>query len=399
MSAQPITVVGMDGGQLPSGAIEALHEATLLIGADRHAWSLPSGVSVARRPLGEPDVVLDDLRRHEGPAVVLAAGDPGFFGIVRALRAAGLTPRVLPAPSVLQRLCAAIGRPWDDVAVVDAGGGRLRAATNVCRARPAVAVFTAPGAGPAELAAGLHGWPRTLVVGEDLGGAGERVTTVEAERAGGMPWRPDAVVLSVRDPDVVPPHGWYAGGEPTPPPGGWGLPDGHFSHRDGRLAAAEVRAVVLARLAPRPGVLIWDVGAGPGAVGIECARLGAAVLAIERDPGQSIRLIANAAAHAVELCVVEDSAPGVFGMLPEPDAIFVGGGGPAVVAACTGTGADRIVVALTELDQFAECRDALRSNGFSVQGCQLSVSRLLDDGGATRLGPAGPVLLLCGTRG
>jgi precorrin-6Y C5,15-methyltransferase (decarboxylating) len=316
---------------------------------------------------------------------------------VRVLRASGLTPRVLPAPSAVQRLCAAIGRPWDDVTVVDAGA-QLRAAVNVCRSRPAVAVLTAPGAGPAELAAGLHGWERTLVVVEDPGGAAERVSTVVAERAAGMPWQEPNVVLCLRDAEAVPPPGWYAGGEPTPPAGGWGLPESSFSHRDGRLAAAEVRAVALARLGPRPGMLIWDIGAGPGAVAVECARLGAAVLAVERDPGQCVRLIANAAAHGVEVCVIEDSAPGVFGMLPDPDTIFVGGGGPGVVAACTNTGADRIVVALGELDSFAECRDALRGNGYAVDGCQITVSRFADSGGATRLAPAGPVLLLCGTR-
>jgi len=397
MSAQPITVIGMDGAELPAAAIDALQEATLLIGTDKHAWSLPNGMSVPRRPLDDLDAVLDDLRNHDGPAVVLAAGDPGFFGIVRALRAGGLTPRVLPAPSAVQRLCAAIGRPWDDVVVVDAGA-RQRAAVNVCRARPAVAVLTAPGVGPAELAAALHGWERTLVVVEDPGGAEQRVSTVDAERAAGMPWQEPNIVLCLRDAEAVPPSGWYAGGEPTPPAGGWGLPESTFSHRGGMLAAAEVRAVALAKLAPRPGVLVWDVGAGPGAMAVECARLGAAVLAVERDPGQCVRLIANAATHGVEVCVIEDSAPGVFGMLPDPDAIFVGGGGPGVVAACTNTGVDRIVVALTELDRFADCREALRGNGFAVDGCQVSVSRFADSGGATRLAPAGPVLLLCGTR-
>ena len=397
MSAKPITVIGLDGAELPAAAVDALHEATLLIGNDKHAWSLPNGVSVQRRPLGELDDVLDDLRNHSGPAVVLAAGDPGFFGIVRALRAGGLKLRVLPARSEVQRLCAAIGRPWDDVTVVSAAGSRLRAAINVCRARPAVAVLTAPDAGPAELAAGLHGWERTLVVVEDPGGPDERLSTVDAERAAGMPWQEPNVVLCLRYTKAVPQAGWYAGGEPSPPPDGWALPDDRFSHRDGMLAA-EVRAVALAKLAPRPGMLVWDIGAGPGAMAVECARMGAAVLAVERNPGQSIRLIANAAAHEVEVCVIEDSAPGVFGMLPEPDAIFVGGGGPGVVAACTNTGAERIVVALTELDRFADCREALRCNGYAVEGCQVSVSRFADSGGATRLAPTSPVLLLCGTR-
>jgi precorrin-6B C5,15-methyltransferase / cobalt-precorrin-6B C5,C15-methyltransferase len=399
MSADPITVVGMDGAELTAAAMAALHEATLLIGADRQTWALPNGVTtVPRRPLRDTDGMLADLRDHDGPAVVLAAGDPGFFGIVRALRSGGFTPRVLPAPSSVQRLCAAIGRPWDDIAVVDATVD-LRAAVNVCRARSAVAVLTGPDAGPAELGAQLHGWTRTLVVAEDLGEPGERLTTVDAGRAGSVAWQRPNLVLCLSEDDKVRLSGWYAGGEPTPPPGGWGLPPSAFSHRDGRLAAPEVRAVILARLAPRPGMLVWDVGAGPGAIAVECARMGAAVLAVERDPGQCVRIMANAASHGVEVCVIEDSAPGSLGHLPEPDAIFVGGGGPGVVAACTATGAARIVVALTALEDFADCRDILYGNGFVVDGCQLLVSRFADaDGRTTRLAASSPVFLLCGTR-
>src|SRR5215211_1257457 len=146
MSAKPITVVDMDGAQ-PAATMEALHEATLLISDDQDSLALPDGADIRRRPIGELDDVLDDLRNHDGPAVVLAAGDPDFFGIVRALRAGGLVPRVLPSPSAVQRVCAAIGRPWDDLAVVSAQGGWLRAAVNVCRARPAVAVLCGPEAG------------------------------------------------------------------------------------------------------------------------------------------------------------------------------------------------------------------------------------------------------------
>ena len=76
-------------------------------------------------------------------------------------------------------------------------------------------------------------------------------------------------------------------GEPVPPPGGWALPDSAFHHREGLLPSPEVRAVALAKLAPRPGMLVWDIGAGSGSVAVECARMGAAVLAVERDPGET----------------------------------------------------------------------------------------------------------------
>ena len=111
-------------------------------------------------------------------------------------------------------------------------------------------MLTAPGAGPAEIGAALHGWPRTLVVAEDLGGPEERLTTLPAAEAAGRAWHPLNVVLCLRDPDAVPARGWYAGGEPAPPPGGWALPEDAFEHRAGMVTKAEVRALALARLAP-----------------------------------------------------------------------------------------------------------------------------------------------------
>lgn len=399
MTAEPITVVGLDAGPLSDAAADAVRGATLLIGADELVAALPAELADMPRVNGVRAGLVEDLRGHDGPAVVLATGDPGYFGVVRALRAGGLTPRVVPAPSLVQRAFGSIGRPWDDAAVLRADVQNLRAVVNVCRARPAVAILTGPGAGPREIGAGLHGWPRTLVVVENAGGPTEHLSTVDASEVGWRDWRDPDLVLCLRDPDVVAPSGWYAGGEPTPPPGGWALPESAFHHREGLLPGREVRAVALAMLAPRPGTLVWDIGAGSGSVAVECARMGAAVLAVERDPGQCVRLIANTSAHRVEVCVVEDSAPGVFGMLPEPDAIFVGGGGPEVVAACTGTGASRIVVAMNGLDGFAASRDALVAGGFAVDGCQLSVSRLVQPaGGASRMVGTAPVLLLTGTR-
>jgi precorrin-6Y C5,15-methyltransferase (decarboxylating) len=297
------------------------------------------------------------------------------------------------------QLFARLGRSWDDVAVVSAHGRALAPAVNVCRARGAVAVLTAPGAGPAEIGAALDGWPRTLVVAEDLGGPGERLTTLPAAEAGGREWHPLNVVLCVREPDPVPVRGWFAGGEPVPPAGGWALPDDAFAHRAGMVTKAEVRAVVLARLAPRPGALVWDVGAGSGSVAVECARLGAAALAVERRADDAARVAENAAAHGVEVRVVAGEAPEALAGLPRPDAVFVGGGGPDVVAAAAAAGPDRVVAALAALDRIAPTRAALLAAGYAVDGVQLAASRLapLPDG-AVRLAATNPITILWGTR-
>lgn len=394
-----VTVLGMDGGRLPAEAAQALSRATLAVGGVRHLHAAALPTDCRRVELGELTPALEQLRAHTGPAVVLASGDPGFFGIVRTLRENGIRPVVVPAVSSVQRAFASIGRPWDDAVVVSAHGRDLRPAVNLCRARPVVAVLTAPGAGPAELGAELAGWSRTLVVAEDLGGPGERVTTVAPDEAALRSWRDPNVVLCLRDTDAVPGRGWLAGGEPRPPAEGWALPEDRFHHRDGMITKSEVRAVVLAHLAPRPGRLVWDVGSGSGSVAVECARMGAAVVAVERDPAQCLRVVANASAHGVDVRVVEDDAVRVLPDLPAPDAVFVGGGGEAVVQACAQTSARRMVVALAALDRVAVSLDVLQRNGFRVDAVQLAASRLVElpDGGL-RLAATNPVFVLAGVR-
>ncbi|WP_343946979.1 precorrin-6y C5,15-methyltransferase (decarboxylating) subunit CbiE, partial [Pseudonocardia zijingensis] len=168
-----LTVVGIDGGALPAPARDAIARAEVVAGAARHLDAVAVPPSAERVVLGPVEPALRQLTGRR--AVVLASGDPGFFGIVRLLRAAGHAPVVFPALSSVQQLFARFGRSWDDAAVVSAHGRDLHRAVNVCRARPAVAVLTGPGAGPAEIGAALLGWPRTLVVAEDLGGPGERL--------------------------------------------------------------------------------------------------------------------------------------------------------------------------------------------------------------------------------
>ncbi|MQA10429.1 MAG: precorrin-6y C5,15-methyltransferase (decarboxylating) subunit CbiE [Pseudonocardiaceae bacterium] len=392
------TVIGVDGTSLPAGADAALAEAKLVVGARRHLDAhAPSGARAVE--LGELDSALDELTTAVGPAVVLASGDPGFFGIVRSLRERGVRPVVLPTVSSVQRLVAACGRPWDDVAVVSAHGRDLGPALNVCRARRATVVLTAPGAGPAELAAGLDGWRRTLTVAEELGGENETLSTVDLTEGAQRTWREPNIVLCQEDPDSVPGKGWHAGGEPTPRDGGWALPEENFAHRDGMVTKTEVRALALAKLAPRPGALVWDVGAGSGAVAVECARLGAAAIAVERDPVQCVRIIANASAHDVDVRVVEADLQDTVADLPHPDAVFVGGGGEQAVRSCARQEAGRIVVALASLDRIGPARQALQEFGYTVDGTQLSSARLADlPDGTSRLDATNPITLIWGTK-
>lgn len=356
-----ITVIGLDGAELSAEAATALAQARIAVGGRRNlaAVSLPPGCT--RIELGPLEPALTALGAAEEPAVVLASGDPGFFGIVRALREHGIVPRVLPALSSVQRAFAAIGRPWDDVVVVSAHGRALRPALNVCRSRDAVAVLTAPGAGPAELAAGLRGWDRTLVVAEDLGGPAERISTVTVAEAAAGSWTEPNVVLCLRSLEYLPPMGWIAGGPRaavTP------------VREPGQDVGPEVLASVLSYLDPAAGQLVWVGGAEASAVAAACARRGAAVLTV-RD--------ADVPAMA------------------QPDSVFLGGEtGILLLVACL-RAAPRRVVLLQPGDQCSAAEETLRANGFRTSTRRVMVTEI-DVGDDTEAAAGDSVVLLVATR-
>ncbi len=412
--ATAISVIGLDLlsrdgdplADLRPAARDAIARASVVAGGRWHldvvAPLLRAG---CRRLVLEGDLgALDEVAAHGG-GVVLASGDPGFFGVLRALRERVGADRVdvVPAVSSVAAVCAAAGTTWDDAIVVSAHGRDPRTAVAVCRRHPKVVVLTAPGFGPAELAAGLGGVRRLLHVEEGLGGAGpgRRVLVDTAEGLRGQTFTAPNVVL-VTDPDATESaKGTLAGGRPAS--GSWALSEDEFDHRDGMVTKSEVRALALAWLGAGVGDLVWDVGAGSGSVAVECSRLGAAAVAVERDAGQCARIAANAARHRAPVDVVHGAAPGALAGLPDPDAVFVGGGGeelPAVLRACAARGPRAVVVALAAVQRVGPAAQALEAAGLVVEGTLLAASRLapLGTDGSVRLAATNPVFLLRGTR-
>ncbi|MER6532492.1 precorrin-6y C5,15-methyltransferase (decarboxylating) subunit CbiE [Streptomyces sp. 900105755] len=399
-----ITVVGTGtGAPLPPGVLAG---ARLVVGGRRHLAAAPVPEDAERVVLGPLAPALDVVERHRDKGhrvVVLASGDPGFFGIVRALaeRFGAAALDVRPGVSSVATAFARLGLPWDDAVVVSAHGRELRTAVHACRAHPKVAVLTGPGAGPAELGAAVPA-DRLLVVASALGDPErERLERVTPAEAAARDWGTAvSVVLCLDESRALSAVRTVAGGRAQP--AGWALAEDEFAHRDSMITKFEVRALALARLGPRLGDLVWDVGAGSGSVAVECARLGAAVVAVEKAADGVARIAANARAHGVYVDVVGDMAPDALAGLPDPDAVFVGGGGaelPAIVAACAARARRTVVVALAALDRVPAARAALTGAGFSCDGVLLQSSRLAPlPGDVTRLAAANPVFLLWGTR-
>ncbi|MFF6998698.1 precorrin-6y C5,15-methyltransferase (decarboxylating) subunit CbiE [Streptomyces sp. NPDC008313] len=407
-----ITVVGTGtGAPLTPDAVAALAGAGLVVGGRRHLAAAPVPDAAGRIVLGPLAPALDAVERYleKGQGhrvVVLASGDPGFFGIVRALAERFGPDRldVRPGVSSVATAFARLGLPWDDAVVVSAHGRDLRTAVNVCRARPKVAVLTGPGAGPAELGAALAppSGERVLVVASALGDPErERVERVTPAEAAARDWG-DAVsvVLCLDESRVLAPVRTVAG--PPRSPDRWALEEREFAHRDSMITKFEVRALALARLGPGLGDVVWDVGSGSGSVAVECARLGAAVTAVEKASDGVGRIRANALAHGVDVRVVHGTAPAVLSGLAAPDAVFVGGGGrdlPAVVTACARRARRSVVVAMAALDRVPAVRESLTGAGLDCDGVLLQSSRLAPlPGDVTRLAATNPVFLLWGVR-
>ncbi len=395
-----ITVIGLDASPLPRETAQLVENAAIVAGGRRHLEELAIEPGRAVAFEGDLSPALSRIEAESGPVVVLASGDPGFFGITRLLggRFGPAELRVLPAVSSVALAFARAGISWDDAVTVSAHGRKPRSAVNVCRAHPKVAVLTSPDFGPAELAGSLEGLGRTFLVAERLGGPDERVFRGDAGSVAGGSWEDPNVVL-VLDEERASRKGWISSGYESP--GRWALPENEFEHRSGMITKGSTRALALSRLGPGPGDLVWDVGAGSGSVAIECARLGAAAVAIERDPESCIRIRRNAERHAAYVEVVEDTAPEALRDLPEPDAVFVGGtGGPfeEIVKLCAVRARRSVVLSLVGLERVVPAGKVLEDCGFEVETTFLQTSSVKGIASMHRLVAEGAVFLVYGSR-
>jgi precorrin-6Y C5,15-methyltransferase (decarboxylating) len=360
----------------------------------------PAGTP-SHRLAGDLDPAVEALAAVDGPACVLASGDPGFFGIVRVLaeRLGRERLDIRPAPSSIAVAFARLGFSWDDAIVVSAHARGPGAALHSAMRHRKVAILTDRTAPPSWYAQRLADTGTEMAVAERLGERDERVVTgaprdfVDFEAA-----EPNVVV--VWDPSVEG-NGRARVWPPRPAPDGWALDETAFEHRAGMITKPEVRALVLARLGPGIGDLVWDVGCGSGSVAIECARLGAAAVGLDHDADAIALALRNAAAHGVPVRAVRGSAPEALAELPDPDAVFVGGGGAnllTILDVCAERAPQALVTTLALVERAGPVVDRLAAAGFEVEATMVQASRLKPMPGGHRLAAENPVIVVAGRR-
>jgi precorrin-6Y C5,15-methyltransferase (decarboxylating) len=321
-----LTVVGIgeDGFKgLGKNARHALLRASKIFGGQRHLDLLPPCIRGERQPWPSPFCLESLLSNRGEPVCVLASGDPMFYGVGASLaRQLPVSEMLtLPAPSSCSLAAARMGWPLQDVVTLSVVARPVAALNAHLSSGVRLLVLSNDGRSPATLATLLRerGFgPSRLTVLEHLGGAAERRVEGIASDWGDPPIA-DLNLIAIecvaeRD---TPRLSRLAG-----------LPDSAFKH-DGQLTKRDVRAITLARLAPVPGELLWDVGAGSGSIGIEWMRAHPAcrALAIEADEGRQALIEHNRDALGVPgLQLVRGNAPQALAGLERPDAIFIGGG-------------------------------------------------------------------------
>jgi precorrin-6Y C5,15-methyltransferase (decarboxylating) len=321
--------IGADGmaGLAPAARAE-LARATVIYGSRRQLELLDDTIAATRREWPSPMLpALQTLLDGAAADVhVVASGDPLLHGIGNTLIRLLGSDRVavLPHVSSVTLACSRVGWAVQDTEVISLVTAEPH--TAVRRGGRAV-VMSRDGAGPAALARLLTDTGRgdsEITVLEQLGGPAERRRDATAREWAANP--PDDVDdLNVVAVNYLPDDRRLSV-----------LPEDCFAH-DGQITKQSIRAVTLAALAPRPGRLLWDVGAGSGSIAVEWCRSGSGCTAVafERDEQRRKRIADNAVAFGASV-EVRGAAPDAFFGAPPPSAVFVGGGltAPGLLEMC-----------------------------------------------------------------
>ncbi|MBP2448711.1 precorrin-6y C5,15-methyltransferase (decarboxylating) subunit CbiE [Rhizobium leguminosarum] len=398
-----LTIIGI-GEDGPEGLGEVARRlivtAPAIFGGARHlalAASLISGEKLSWQSPFERSVDAI-LQRRGTPVVVLASGDPFLYGVGATLsrHVTAEEMRTIPAPSAFSLAASRLGWPLQDLATISLHGRPIDLIRPHLHPGRRIIALTSDQTGPGDLATLLAatGFGQSqLTVLEALGGPRERQRSTVAAQFD----LADVDPLNVCALEIA------AGEGARILPFAAGFEDALFEH-DGQITKREIRAVTLSALAPRHGELLWDIGAGSGSIGIEwmLADPSLKAIAVEQSPARAARVARNASAFGVpHLAVVEGTAPGALTGLPEPDVIFLGGGGsePGVIDAATAAlkPGGRLVANAVTLEMEAVLLSEHAKRGGSLT--RIEISRAEPIGGMSGWRPAMPVTQWRWTKG
>lgn len=395
--------MGMAAADVTAAQMEIIRSADILMGGRRHLDQFKELPAEKEMISGKVDQTLRFIKGHRADKriVVLASGDPLFYGIGARIAAEldgdGLT--IMPNITTVAAAFARINEPWHDAVVVSLHGrDRRYHLLGALKTRRTVAVLTDARQSPPWLARWLMQKEVAdvkMAVFERLGMPQETWDWYTLAQAADQSFaQPNLVVLK--------PLAGSAGAEDLM----LGMADESFEHEAGLITKSEVRAVTLAKLQLKPGLTLWDLGAGSGSVGIEASLLmgHGRIVAVEQDAGRLSQIRQNARRYDLfNLDVVQARLPEGLEKLPAPDRIFIGGGGrnlPSIIQASAGRLApEGIMVANTVLvDNLTRALDAMESGRMTTEVVQLQVNKSRAMPWSRRMEARNPVWIITGRK-
>ena len=386
MKQAMIHLIGVDSsGPFSDNTIDLIRNSVALVLSRRHRTRLASIVddlpALCLIPIAPVQEALVQAAREltRGDIVILATGDPLFFGVGRTLLQAFNPDRILiyPALSSMQLAFSRFKIPWDDAGFLSLHGREIKSLASCLLSQDKIFLFTDQRSSPDLIAQTLltecsHKIDSLYIVhvAENLGMKDERLHTGTFTEMAQRTFSPLTVMILIRT-------------QRSPEKSCFGLSEDEIIHSRGLITKNEVRAASLHGLRlPRQGVL-WDVGAGSGSVGLEAARLcpGLQVFAIERQDEQVENIHKNRQKfQAWNLQIIQGSAPDALAGLPAPDRVFIGGSG-GQLSAIIGHAAERLspggrIVVNAVLEKTAQEAPAyLHEQGLSVSSSEIKVVR------------------------
>jgi len=403
-----IYIIGVapDGvSTLSPKAWELINGAEIIMGSRRLLAMFPAltGEKIAiRNNLAE---VTDSIKKNleDKRIIVLASGDPNFYGIAGYLvgKLGKDMVDIIPNVSSMQVAFARIKESWEDAALVSVHSRPIEDIVETVRSNHKVGMFTDDEHTPAAIARVLleHGIDgRRAYVCQNLGSQDENVVATDLRGLGEMEFSPLNVLILLRDSEKP-------AGAPTPRY--LGIPDEEFHQRrpkEGLITKQEVRAVSLVKMRLTEKSVVWDIGAGSGAISIEASYLAGKgrVYAVEKNDADVTIIKKNLRKFEVSnVEVMQAFAPDGLSRLPDPTAVFIGGSGGMMegildlVCRRLKPGG-RIVINIVALENLGAAVNALKARGFISDVTLVNVARSTGIMELTRFEALNPVFVVTG---
>lgn len=401
-----IKVIGVGecgASSLTDELIHTIHKADLLVGGERLLSFFPEAKGERVVLKGGLAAVVERLAElAEGQsAVVLASGDPLFFGIAGYLSSRLGRERldILPHLSSVQLVFAKLGESWQDAQLESLHGRPIQGLAQRLDGRAKIALLTDDVNTPSALAAYLLHFEMNeyeAFVGEDLGGPDEQFTHWSLADMAEAEFGPLNVVVLRRLKD-------------TPPARvGFGFADEEFHQRKpekGLITKREVRVFSLSELRLSERSVVWDIGAGSGSVAVECARLAkyGQVFAIEKNEGDLQNVEANKIKFRTDFPVIHAKAPEGLSELPDPNAVFIGGSGGELKELIHLCGerlqsGGRVVVNAVTIETLHDAMKSMQEAGLAPEVTLLQTARSKPILNMTRFEGLNPIYVITGTK-